>query len=317
MASSAKVKWSIPLEDHGSAVKMYHVQLRQLQARAASAAGGSSSSDGESDGCSDWQEVYAGPTLEFIISKLRPGSRYEVRVAAANAVGVGKWSAAVELATPLRAPPPPAELAAEPDAEQLGSVAVSWKQVAPGPDSAAAVSVYLEAAAGSSKEAAAKATVPVAEGSQAVLQGLRPGGTYNIRARSVGAGSTGHSAWCEPVAVVLPAPLVPAQEEEAAVDAGKRPGKAKGGKGAAVKAVALKGDSADTDVQQRKAVRGKKVVVIETRKLVKPKPLLKRLETKAKKYKWHIVGVVLLMVVVAWLFLWLRSKRVGGAELLI
>jgi hypothetical protein len=316
MATSAKVKWSIPLEDHGSPVKMYHVQLRQLQARAASAAGGGSSSDGESEGCSDWQEVYAGPTLEFIISKLQPGSRYEVRVAAANAVGVGKWSAAVELATPLQAPPPPAELAADPDAEQLGCLPVSWQQVAPGPDSAAAVSVYLEAAAGSSKEAAAKATVPVAEGSQAVLQGLRPGGTYNIRARSVGAGSTGHSAWCEPVTVVLPAPLVPAQEEEAAADAAKRPGKAKGGKGAAAKAV--KGDSADTDVQQRKAARGKKVVVIETqRKLVKPKPLLKRLETKAKKYKWHIIGVVLLMVVVAWLFLWLRSKKVGGAELLI
>lgn len=234
-ATSAKVKWNIPLEDNGAAVKAYAVQLRHAKAGSAAivvaaAAADGSSSEAESEASAgefEWQEVYSGPLLEHTLTKLQPGSSYEVRVAAANAVGQGRWSSAAVLHTPLRPPPPPADLAAVPDEAQLGSVAVSWQQPAgAGADSAAVVSVYLEAAAPGSKEAAAKATVSAAEGCRAVLQGLRPGRTYHIRARSVGAGGSGHSQYCDAVNVVLPAPLVAADEAEGAgalvaVDAGE------------------------------------------------------------------------------------------------
>jgi titin len=221
-ATSAKVKWNIPLEDHGAPVKAYAVQLRHAKAgsTAAAAAGDGSSSETESEGSAgdvEWQEVYSGPLLEHTVTKLQPGSSYEVRVAAANSVGQGRWSSAVGLSTPLRPPPPPADLDAVPDEAQLGSVAVTWQQPAgAGADSAAVVSVYLEASAPGSKEAAAKATVSVAEGCRAVLQGLRPGATYHIRARSVGAGGSGHSQYCDAASVVLPAPLVAAEEAEGA-----------------------------------------------------------------------------------------------------
>jgi len=211
-ATSAKVKWSIPLEDNGSGIKAYYVQRRQLKASPAAAGSSSSSSVDEEQ---SWQQVYAGPLLDTTITSLQPGSSYEVRVAAANAVGLGPYSAAVELAAPLRPPPTPAGLAAVLHDTQQDSVVASWSQSAGGPDNAAAVSVIVEAAAAGSKEAAARVTVPLAEGSTAVLQGLQLGASYSIRARSVGAGSTGHSQWCDAVSVTLPAPLVVAGKEAA------------------------------------------------------------------------------------------------------
>lgn len=226
-ATSAKVKWGIPLEDNGATVKLYCVQLRQLRANPAAA--GSDGSDSIDSSSSDeqgvsasWQEVYSGPLLDFNVTKLQPGSTYEVRVAAANAVGLGSWSAAAELTTPLRPPPPPGGLAAVLAASLQGAVEVSWSQGASaGPDNAAAVSVYVEAVAVGSKEAAAKATVPVAEGSTVTLQGLKQGATYNVKARAVGAGSTGHSQWCDAVTVALPAPP---QSLELAAVGGAAPG---------------------------------------------------------------------------------------------
>lgn len=213
-ATSAKVKWSIPLEDNGSGIKAYHVQRRHLQASPAAEA---SSSSADEEACTEqsWQQVYAGPLLDTTITSLAPGSSYEVRVAAANAVGLGPYSAAVELTAPLRPPPPPADFAAVLHDTQQDSVVASWSQSAGGPDNAAAVSVIVEAAAAGSKEAAARVTVPLAEGSTAILQGLRLGVSYSIRARSVGAGSTGHSQWCDAVSVTLPAPLVVAGQEAA------------------------------------------------------------------------------------------------------
>lgn len=328
-ATSAKVKWGIPLEDHGAAVRTYHVQLRQVSSEPAAAAGGASSSSsgeeeeeeegGSAGSCgADWQEVYAGPLLDTTATHLQPGMRYELRVAAANVVGLGRWSPAVELATPLRPPPAPTALSAEPceDESQLGSVAVSWQQTEPGPDSAAAVSVIVEAIGSGSKEAAARATVHVADGSSAVLQGLRPGGSYSIRVRAVGAGSTGHSAWCEGVGVALPAPLVdPAAAAEgqagpAAEGAGKRNGKGKGGKGAAGKATAKGvGAAAEGEAQQRSGGgRGKKAVIVDVmkgvgKKVPVQKPWHLRVWLKAKKVQKHplfslFVAILLIAILV-------------------
>lgn len=312
MATSAKVKWSIPLEDHGEKVEQYIVHLRQLRG---GPAGDGSGSDGESGGA--WIEAYGGPRFDTTVTKLQPGSSYEVRVAAANKVGLGPWSPVVELATPLRPPPPPAELAAVPDEAQVGNVAVSWQQAEPGADSAAAVSVIVEAVGPGSKEAAGRATVHVADGSSAVLQGLRPGVTYQIRARSVGAGSTGHSAWCEVVSVSLPAPLVSVDEgsgvEGVLAEVGKRPGKGKGGKGAATKA-AGKGDGAESgELQPRKGGRGKKGIIdvpqVTPKKPVKPKHPLRRMWNKVRKLPYfNLVLFTLILVAVAF-FIWRQKVK--------
>jgi hypothetical protein len=104
--------------------------------------------------------------------------------------------------------------------------------------------VIVEAIGLGSKEAAARAIVHVGDGSSALLQGIQGGSFYNIRARAVGAGSTGHSAWCEGVSVLLPAPLDPAFAAgglvgPAAEGAGKRTGRGKG------KVAAKAGDAAE------------------------------------------------------------------------
>lgn len=321
-ATSAKVKWSIPLEDNGAAVRTYHVHLRQVQGQRQGSAADGGSSDAESVGSSggEWLEVYAGPLLDTTVTKLQPGSSYELRVAAANSVGLGPWSPSAELATPLRPPPPPADLAAVVDESASGHVAVSWQQPEPGADSAAAVSVLVEAMGPGSKEAAARGTVPVGEGSQAVLQGLKPGVGYQIRARSVGAGSTGHSAWCDAVSVAMPAAPAPADDAAAAlvlhasVEAGKRAGKGKGGKAGAGKAAA-KGDEGGGEVQQRKAVRPKRGVLIvedtkSARTVPKPQTVGSRIRKAVKKVRKHpmFTWAVLALILVVTLFVVIRRK---------
>jgi hypothetical protein len=228
-ATSVKVKWGLPQEENGSAVTTYVLQLRQLAAGPDAQQQQQQQQHGEDDAPQQqqqqWQQAYRGPELSQKVTGLQPGSSYEVRVAAENAVGLGPWSDCSSVEVLKRPPPPPASLSAEleggADAVAAGSVPacllVSWPAAEAAADSADAVGYEVEAApaAAGSSHAVLRSNV-AKQTSTSISSGLQLGVTYNVRVRSVGAAGTGHSSWSAAVAVSMPAaPAAPASEADA------------------------------------------------------------------------------------------------------
>lgn len=200
-ATSVKVKWGIPHEEHGAAVTHYLLQVRPQEQEQ-----------------HEWQQVYKGAEAGHRVTGLHPGRSYEVRVAAVNSVGAGPWSESSGVELLLRPPPPPASLTAElQDATDAAAAAavprllVSWPAAEAAVDCADAVAYDVEAtpAAGSSGTAV-KATV--AKQTSSSINGLQPGAAYNVRVRSVGKDGAGHSSWSAAVQVAVPAlPAAPSE----------------------------------------------------------------------------------------------------------
>jgi hypothetical protein len=217
-----KVKWGLPQEENGSSVTTYVLQLRQL------AAGPDTQQQQQQQGADDapqqqqqWQQAYRGPELSQKVTGLHPGSSYEVRVAAENAVGSGPWSDCSSVEVMKRPPPPPASVSAGleggADAAAAGSVPacllVSWPAAEAAADSADAVGYEVEAAPALGSSHAVLRTTVAKQTSASISSGLQLGVTYNVRVRSVGAAGTGHSSWSAAVAVVMPAaPAAPVSE---------------------------------------------------------------------------------------------------------
>lgn len=214
-ATSVKAKWSIPGDEHGSAVNRYLLQVCPADGAAAAAAADDAWQQ-------QWQQVYEGSDLTYRVTGLQPGVTYEMRVAAANAVGIGQWSEGSSFTTLLRPPPPPTSITAEIEggAEAVAAgdnpspvLLVSWPAAAAAPASADAVGYEVEAAPAGSTAAALKATV--AKQTNSSISGVQAGHTYAVRVRSVGAAGTGHSIWSPAVAVVVPAvPPPPASSSD-------------------------------------------------------------------------------------------------------
>jgi hypothetical protein len=175
-----------------------------------------------------WHQAYRGPELSQKVTGLQPGSSYEVRVAAENAVGLGPWSDTSSVEVLKRPPPPPASIIAEleggADAVAAGSMPacllVSWPAAEAAADSADAVGYEVEAAPALGSSHAVLRSNVAKQTSTSISSGLQLGVTYNVRVRSVGAAGTGHSSWSAAVAVVMPAaPAAPVSEGDASESA--------------------------------------------------------------------------------------------------
>ncbi len=116
---SLSVSWGAP-SDGGSAVTGYKVQWR---------------ADGEQFDASARQAVLGAGASSRSLSSLTNGTRYFVRVLAANAVGDGQWSLPVS-AVPASAPRPPTVTASAADK----AVKVSWSP--PGDDGGSDITGY-------------------------------------------------------------------------------------------------------------------------------------------------------------------------------
>ena len=210
-ASSFKVKWGMPVEEHGAAVTSYVLQLRDV--------GG------------EWRDVFHGSGLMTKVGELQPGVKYEVRVAAVNSVGQGPWSEIDSSITSLRPPKPPTRVevvvgdpasassslavasAISAAAGQLGLL-VSWEPPEQEEKCAEVVGYEVEATpvpagqtASSSSSAGGGAVLKatVSRATSVTVVGAAAGRSYGVRLRSVGAGGAGHSAWSESVVVDMPA----------------------------------------------------------------------------------------------------------------
>ncbi len=192
-----------------------------------------------SSGSVSFQPIYAGEATSHRVQQLSPGTVYEFRVRAANAVGPGPFSEVASVATSSAPPSPPttlqALLAGAPadgstavgagagSSSGAPAVLVSWEPAMQGELQAACISYEIDAtpaaaptssgklseAAQHHKQSAVSALAAVrqtcsAKVSQHLLTGLQPGAAYSVRVRGIGAGGAGHGDWSEPALVQLP-----------------------------------------------------------------------------------------------------------------
>ncbi len=216
MGNSVRVKWQPPAEDNGAPVVEYVLEMLGPAAKY-------------------FQNVYEGESTSCRVQQLAPGTEYQFRVRAANAVGVGPHSAVSSVSTTSAPPSPPGNVlaalaggategAAGSGASSAPSVVVSWEPAPQGDMQATCISYEIDAApallpassgrmgeAGMHHKAAGPAAAPAvrqtcsAKVLQHALAGLQPGATYWVRVRGIGAGGSGHGEWSEPAAVQLPA----------------------------------------------------------------------------------------------------------------
>lgn len=152
-----------------------------------------------------WQQVYKGQAAGAEIQQLLPSSRYLLRAAAINQVGISAWSPSVQLTTAPAAPAPPQQVRCE--AASSSELSVSWEQpptdhgsavqgylveLAPAPGSSGAAAGRGAGGAGGGKrggggEAAGpwQQAAKVAAGTcSCSLSGLLPGRAYQVRVRA-------------------------------------------------------------------------------------------------------------------------------------
>eukprot|EP00210_Caulerpa_lentillifera_P008840 g8435.t1 len=93
--SSMRLNWTDPVEDGGSDINEFQLQLRHC-----------SSSQSEED----FLDVYNGLERSFTVTELEPFTKYNVRVKAKNEVGESPWSVCSSFKTKAKAPEAPQEL---------------------------------------------------------------------------------------------------------------------------------------------------------------------------------------------------------------
>jgi hypothetical protein len=295
LASSVLAKWGIPLEDNGSSVRSYELQMRQ--------------------GEQDWQAVYSGSELSHRVGGLQPGCQYQLRVAAANRVGIGACSEPVSLTTLLLPPPAPhgvtAELQQQPqDADEqqrhAHSVSVSWQHGRALCNTSLVVSYEVEAVPGGAPSGA-KVNV-THQVSAAVVPGLRAGVTYSVRVRAVGKGGTGHSAWSEAATVETPEARTesPAAASDAAVAAEphKRAAKARPGKG---------GGRAGAQAAEQAAAQRPGVHPLKQKKANSWRNRARKLWKEWGYLLWAALAICALVVAMKWAYWDRRPGRDAGS----
>lgn len=324
-ATSVKVKWGLPQEENGSAVTSYVLEIRQL------AAGADVQQQQQQQGQAadpaqqqqQWLQAYRGPELSQKVTGLQPGSSYEFRVAAANAVGLGCWSDSSSVEVLKRPPPPPASVSAELEGGADAAAAaggapacllVSWPAAEAAADSADAVGYEVEAAPALGSSHAVLRSNVAKQTSTSISSGLQLGVTYNVRVRSVGAAGTGHSSWSAAVSVTMPAaPAAPASEGDSsesglalapasAAEAGAGKRKSKGKSKASVKDAAAAAEKRSSKVAAVANVTAKgkpRKLGLKDHVLSQlPPPVSRWLRKNSKYVKYGIAAAAVLAVLV-------------------
>ena len=134
-ASELRVTWEPPADDGGAALSGFRVRWRTAAVTGMGVADAPAGDWQDANGVSEaGAAVTGGAVRAWTITSLDNGVRYEVEVAAANALGAGAWSPAAS-GTPVSPPGAPTALQV---AAGSGELAVSWEP--PADDGGAALS---------------------------------------------------------------------------------------------------------------------------------------------------------------------------------
>ncbi|KAK9833069.1 hypothetical protein WJX74_006307 [Apatococcus lobatus] len=187
-ATSVRVRWEGPAEDHGAAVTSYRLQFASTG--------------------SNWRQVYTGSNTSQKVADLAPGQEYNFRVAACNAVGCGPWGAAAPVTTLLQPPQPPTSITLEADTSSSDRpvLLVHWEPATSPSDTADCASQEVECINFSEPAASPKPATCSGRATDCSLPGLHAGCTYQVRVRCIGAAGTGHGAWSQGVSLDIPGP---------------------------------------------------------------------------------------------------------------
>ncbi len=145
------VRWTPP-NGHGAAVTTYYVEMSPIsrlivarqQQQQQGIGGGVTALDeawlrGDDAAAACFDQVYRGPDCRYEARELLPACEYVFRVAAANAAGVGEWSAAVRVRTCSAAPGPVNRVSASASGPE--EIEVSWEP--PSVDNGSMVCSYV------------------------------------------------------------------------------------------------------------------------------------------------------------------------------
>ncbi|GAB6022917.1 Fibronectin type III domain-containing protein 3B [Chamberlinius hualienensis] len=174
-AISLHVKWSPPVDEGGSAITEYEVDVTNF--------------DGS------YRVVYRGRDTDCLVAGLMPGRTYLFRVCAFNKVGRGLWSEYLEAVSSAGPPEYPESL--DVICRSPHSVIASWNEPA---NNGAPITEYrLE---WSQKDGEFSLLFSGSSSSYEVTKGLLPATSYLFRVQAVNVAGAGQ--FCEPVQIVTP-----------------------------------------------------------------------------------------------------------------
>ena len=172
-SNSFKVIWNVPVDNGGSPVTLYHLQL---------------------DDGGGWVARFSGDSLEHQCDQLSPGTQYRLRVAAESAGGVSDFSETLFVTTEpvVPGPPHPPVLREKPLANCLH---LGW--AAPDHDGGAAITEYEI-----DMTSLDNTTMSVYRGKEleCVVASLLPGRPYLFQVRAQNRAGAG--AWSSPLEVI-------------------------------------------------------------------------------------------------------------------
>lgn len=197
--TSVRLTWAPPLDNHGSSVTEYELQMAQ----------------GGADG--QFATLVSGVDTNWKASQLAHGTEYAFRVRASNAVGAGPWSAVTLVTTSKMAPLEPTDVQTSVES-CAGAVLVRWIPPVEEATRAGCTSYEIECISvakqrpagekfasgrgGDGKPAVIKHTCS-GKVAQSKVTGLKVGGEWSIRIRGIGADGAGHGEWSVPITVAV------------------------------------------------------------------------------------------------------------------
>jgi hypothetical protein len=203
--TSVRLSWSPPSENNGSSVTEYELQMAP-----------------ETESQLQWITLVNGIDTNWKVSDLSPGSKYNFKVRASNAVGAGPWSPLTIVETALKPPLEPKDIEISTAAEETGGEIILLRWTPPDTEEhrASCTGYEIECTSSSSSSAAtaaksgashksgsaksaASTVVKHTCGGKATeykLSSLKQG-TWIVRLRAIGADGAGHGGW-SPAATV-------------------------------------------------------------------------------------------------------------------
>ena len=209
--TGVRLTWAPPLDNHGSPVTGYELQMAQS----------SSSLEGRQQ---QFSTLVSGLDTNWKATQLLHGTEYAFRVRASNAVGAGPWSPITLVTTSKMAPLEPTDVQAMVETGACGALLIRWTPPVEEPTRAICTSYEIECISmarhrvagekttsgrgGDGKQAVIKQTCS-GKVSQAKITGLKVGGEWNVRLRGIGADGAGHGEWSIPLTVAVSVDSIP------------------------------------------------------------------------------------------------------------
>jgi len=199
---SVRLSWSPPAENNGSSVTEYELQMAP-----------------EAESQLQWFTLVNGPDTTRKVCDLSPGSKYNFKVRASNAVGAGPWSPLTVVETALMPPLEPKDIEIATVTEEAGSaIFLSWTPPDREEHRASCTGYEIECTLTSTTAAAARSgalhkAVNAKFAASTVLKHTCSGkateyklsslkeGQWTVRLRAIGADGAGHGGW-SPAATV-------------------------------------------------------------------------------------------------------------------